>query len=123
VCSDDRWSKDRKQKEESMKIEDISVRVRHMNNHSSKLRARATVMLLVEGGFIELSGFSVFGSEDGTLEVAPPSQKWQDRYIDTVTLGGRIAGLVEEAVLAAYRRTLRTDNTTSSNRGSDVRTA
>lgn len=105
-----------------MKNDDISVAVRLTENPSSKLRARADVVLAVEG-FIELFGFSIIESQGGSLRVAPPSRKGGDRYYDVAALRGRIKTLVDEAILAEYGRMVKSDNTVAFRRGSDVRSA
>jgi len=95
-----------------MNVEEISVAIQLVDKPGSKLRARADVVLPVEG-VIELIGCSVVES-GSTLFVGMPSRPGgQGRYFDTVALRGKIKALIEQAILAEYGRTLRTDNTVS----------
>jgi len=86
-----------------MKQEDISVDLR-LANGDGKTRAFADVTLpLGEPGLLKLSGFSVIdtGSE---LRVVPPARKGKSKYFEVVSLIGKIRRMVDDAVLAEYRR-------------------
>lgn len=93
------------ERNESMNIDDISVAIQLTANGSSKLKARADVVLRVEG-FIELLGFAVIELDGGSLLVKPPSRqgKVPDQYFPTVALRGKINTLIEAEILAEYRR-------------------
>jgi DNA-binding cell septation regulator SpoVG len=99
--------------EEIMNVEEISVAIHLVDKPGSNLKARADVVLPVDG-VIDLIGFSIIESRSGTLFVGMPSRPGsQGRYFDSVALRGKIKTLIEQAILAEYGRAVRTDNTVS----------
>lgn len=88
-----------------MKLEDVSVDVKLVDKPDSKLKAFADVVLpLGPEGVIGLTGFSVIQTDNRPPRVALPSRKSGERYYETVTLIGPVRGIVEETILAAYKR-------------------
>ena len=90
-----------------MNPESITVELRLAANPSSpKVKAFADVTLpFGELGLLKLCGFSVVqGAENTPPRVVPPARKGEQRYFDIVFLIGKIRHVVDDAVLAEYRR-------------------
>jgi DNA-binding cell septation regulator SpoVG len=86
-----------------MKQEDIGVDVR-VANREGKVKAFADVTFaLGEAGVLKLSGFSVIDT-GAELRAVPPARKGQTKYFEVVALIGKIRRMVDEAILAEYRR-------------------
>ena len=88
-----------------MKPESIAIELRLSAKLESKVKAFADVTIpLGDEGTITVLGFSVLDTDGHPPRVMAPARKGKQTWFDTVQLNGRIRGLIEAAVLAAYER-------------------
>ena len=80
----------------------ITVELRPLDKGKLKAIADVTVTL-GDQGTIKISGFAVF-SDGGAPHVGPPSKQGKSRFFDIVTLNGPIRRVVEDAIIAEFKR-------------------